>query len=95
MNPIVTKILKLADRGQSASDIAAAVSKSPGYVYSVLREHRPDRQRKAHKTRSDNPRMIAGCTRSGHQAGAHCGGARRVAGVHLQRIEKGGSNLAL
>jgi hypothetical protein len=60
MNPIVTKILKLADRGQSASDIAVTVSKSPGYVYSVLREHRPDRQRKAHKTRSDNPRMIAG-----------------------------------
>jgi hypothetical protein len=60
MNPIVTKILKLADRGQSASDIAAAVSKSPGYVYSVLREHRPDRKRKAHKTRSDKPRMIAG-----------------------------------
>jgi transposase len=58
-NPIVSKILALADRGQSADAIAAAVERSAGYVYSVLREHRPDRPRKVHKTRSDLPRKIA------------------------------------
>lgn len=60
MNPTVVKILKLADADHSASEIAAALEVSAGYVYSVLREHRPNRKRKAHKTRSDKPRMIAG-----------------------------------
>lgn len=59
MNPTVSKILALADRNKSAEEIAIAVAKSPGHVYSVLREHRPNRTRKQHKTRSNKPSQIA------------------------------------
>jgi hypothetical protein len=61
MNPILSKILALADATprQSVAVIAAAVSRSPGHVYAVLRAHRPERPRKVHKTRSDKPHRIA------------------------------------
>lgn len=54
MTTTLTKILALADADPPApvSTIAANLSVSPGYVYGVLREHRPTRKRKAHK-RSD------------------------------------------
>ncbi|MGJ5032341.1 hypothetical protein ACQR1I_36270 [Bradyrhizobium sp. HKCCYLS2038] len=60
-NPTVAKILKRYDAKQeSVQQIADTVGVSLGYVYEVLREHRPGRPRKQHKTRSDNPRMIVG-----------------------------------
>jgi hypothetical protein len=73
MNPTVSKILILADRKMSVEQIAALVSKSAGYVYSVLRTERPDRPRKVHKTRSDLPRKIAALHLAGKEAVAIAG----------------------
>jgi DNA-binding CsgD family transcriptional regulator len=66
-NPTIPKVLALADRSKSVAEIAVELEISPGYVYSVLREHRPDRPRKAHRTRSDKPSRIAML----HLQGAH------------------------
>lgn len=42
------QILNLNDMGESVAEIAALLQKSPGYVYDVLRQHRPARPRKVH-----------------------------------------------
>lgn len=39
-------IVRRSDAGEYPDDIAAAVDCSTGYVYQVLREHRPERARK-------------------------------------------------
>lgn len=38
-------VLARADRGDRVEDIATAADVTIGYVYGVLREHRPDRKR--------------------------------------------------
>jgi hypothetical protein len=58
-------ILARADAGESVVQIAATVEKSAGHVYAVLREHRPDRPRKAREATSDIPRMIRGLSDGG------------------------------
>lgn len=63
---LTDKILTRHDRGEKdVAKIAAALRCSPGHVYSVLREHRPDRARKPRKQTSDVPRMIAGMAKQG------------------------------
>jgi DNA invertase Pin-like site-specific DNA recombinase len=47
------RILTLSDHGNSAPQIAAAESISTGYVYKVLREHRPKRPRKQRAATSE------------------------------------------
>lgn len=69
MNPNETKILKRHDAKQSVADIALHLDMSAGYVYGVLREHRPNRARKARRTTSDLPRMIAGLAKQGIKPG--------------------------
>jgi predicted transcriptional regulator len=65
MTTTLDKILKRHDKGESVATIADALSVSPGWVYALLREHRPKRERKARRTTSDFPRMIAGLHKQG------------------------------
>lgn len=53
-------ILSQHDSGRSVAQIAADTGRSPGYVYMVLREHRPDRQRKPRTRTSEKRRLILG-----------------------------------
>lgn len=66
---MIDQILKRADKGESVAAIATALSVSPGYVYGILREHRPNRPRKARERTSDRPRIIAGLAAQGMAAG--------------------------
>lgn len=52
------EILKRSDRDESVASIAVATGKSPGWIYKVLREHRPNRPRKPRKVTSDLPETI-------------------------------------
>jgi hypothetical protein len=61
----LSKILAAADAGTPVADIAAANKLSAGRVYSILREHRPDRARKARRTTSDIPRKVRGLKAKG------------------------------
>lgn len=61
MNSLTTSILKRHDEGETdAKAIAAAEGVSFGYVYGVLREHRPDRQRKGRTRTSERRTLILG-----------------------------------
>lgn len=60
MTTTLEKILKRCDKGEPVATIAEALDLTPGYVYGVLREHRPKRARKPRKSTSDKPRMIKG-----------------------------------
>lgn len=46
MTDLLHSILKRHDRGEHVAEIAAAEDVGFGYVYGILREHRPDRKRK-------------------------------------------------
>lgn len=52
------RILALSDAGSHPADIATALSVSPSYVYTILREHRPDRERKPRACTSNKPDQI-------------------------------------
>lgn len=67
MTPLIASILSLSDAGQSVAAVSRAVSVSPGYVYGVLREHRPDRQRKPRERTSAKRRLILGLLAQGVQ----------------------------
>jgi hypothetical protein len=58
-------ILARHDADEYADAIAAAEEVSPGYVYGVLREHRPDRTRKPRTRKSEKRRMILGLAAQG------------------------------
>lgn len=61
MSDLVQKILARHDAGEkSVTKIAAAEGVSPGYVYGVLREHRPKRKRKPRERTSEKRRLILG-----------------------------------
>lgn len=53
-------ITRRSDAGESVTDIAAAEGVTPGYVYRILRELRPDRSRKIPGPRSARRPMILG-----------------------------------
>lgn len=53
------EILRLADRDTSVSDIADHLALTPGRVYTVLRQHRPDRPRKSRRETSElRPKIL-------------------------------------
>lgn len=61
MKPLVEAILKQHDDGErNVAVIATAQDVSIGYVYSTLREYRPDRQRKPRTRTSERRRFILG-----------------------------------
>jgi hypothetical protein len=49
-----------ADAGEDADSIAAALHITRGWVYSILRKHRPDRVRKARASTSLMPANVLG-----------------------------------
>lgn len=85
MNPTATKILARHDAGKDAAAIAATLSVSASYVYSVLREHRPDRKRKAHPKRSDEPGIIVGMFDQGHKP-ARIAISRGISRAYVYRV---------
>lgn len=63
MNSLTIDILALHDMGQHAEQIANALKAmkvTRGRVYAVLREHRPDRERKPRRRVSGLPAKIHG-----------------------------------
>jgi hypothetical protein len=60
MNPLVSKILKRHDHGDSVSTIATAEQVSFGHVYSTLRQHRPARPRQPRTRTSKKRKFILG-----------------------------------
>lgn len=65
MNPAVSAILKRHDRGEPVAAIAAAESVSFGYVYGVLRQHRPARARQPRTRTSEKRKLILGLLAGG------------------------------
>lgn len=65
MNDTADKILAMFDSQHHAEQIAAALGVTKGRVYAVLREHRPDRERKPRRRVSALPARIRGY-HSGH-----------------------------
>lgn len=57
---LIEAILARHDGGEHVADIAALEGVSPGYVYGVLREHRPGRKRKPRERTSELRRFILG-----------------------------------
>lgn len=84
----LSAILERHDAGQSADAIAAAECVSAGYVYSTLREHRPDRPRKARRHTSDKPRLIAGLAAQGIKV-ARIAVALGVSAAYVYRHKNG------
>lgn len=69
MNDLIKEILERHDRGETdAKAIADALGKSFGYVYGVLREHRPQRGRKSRTRTSEKRRLILGLLASNIKA---------------------------
>lgn len=58
MNALSEAVLALHDSGQHAEQIANALDVPRGRVYAVLREHRPDRERKPRRRVSGLPAQI-------------------------------------
>lgn len=67
MTPLTASILSLSDQGQHVAAIASSCQVSPGYVYGVLREHRPGRKRKPRERTSEKRRFILGLLAQGIQ----------------------------
>lgn len=65
VNPLVSKILKRHDASESVAAIVAAESVSFGHVYSVLRQHRPARQRQPRTRTSEKRKLILGLLAGG------------------------------
>lgn len=60
MNETANNILARFDSGQDAATIAEALGVTVGRVYAVLREFRPDRERKPRRRTSDKLGKIRG-----------------------------------
>jgi hypothetical protein len=60
MNPLIQSILARHDRGETVEQIRLAEGKGFGYVYSVLREHRPGRERQPRTRTSERRKLILG-----------------------------------
>lgn len=58
MNPRLASILERHDAKETVAAIARAESLSPGYVYGILREHRPERKRAKRTRTSEKPAQI-------------------------------------
>jgi hypothetical protein len=60
MSDLIEAILKRHDEGETVEQIRTAEGVGFGYVYSVLREHRPDRKRQPRTRTSEKRRLILG-----------------------------------
>jgi hypothetical protein len=68
MTTLIQNILARHDAGErNVAVIAEAESVSPGYVYGILRQHRPDRQRKPRERTSKKRKFILGLLAQGIQ----------------------------
>lgn len=59
------KVLTRHDRGEPVATISQALDVTPGWVYQILREHRPKRKRKAQTRVSETRRTIRGLAAQG------------------------------
>lgn len=62
-------ILKRHDRGEHVAEIATAEGVSIGYVYGILREHRPDRARKPRTRTGKKRKAVLGLIAQGLRVG--------------------------
>jgi hypothetical protein len=60
MSDLIKAILKRHDRGETVEQIRQAEGVGFGYVYSVLREHRPERRRQPRTRTSEKRKLILG-----------------------------------
>lgn len=60
MNPLTASILARHDNGETVEQIRIGEGCGFGYVYSVLREHRPDRGRQPRTRTSKKRKLIIG-----------------------------------
>lgn len=65
MNDLIKAILNRHDRGETVEEIRTGEGIGFGYVYSVLREHRPDRARKPRTRTSEKRKLILGLLANG------------------------------
>ena len=65
MNPLTRSILTRHDRSETVATIAANENVSFGYVYGVLREHRPNRPRQPRTRTSERRKLILGLLERG------------------------------
>jgi hypothetical protein len=55
---LVSTIVRMVDKGARIQDICAAVDLKQGAVYTIIREHRPNRARQKHARWSDKRAKI-------------------------------------
>jgi hypothetical protein len=65
MNDLIKAILKRHDRGETVEQIRQAEGCGFGYVYAVLREHRPKRKRQPRTRTSEKRKLILGLLAGG------------------------------
>lgn len=68
MNSLASKILARHDAKQSVQQIATTCQVSFGYVYGILREHRPKRARQPRTRTSEKRKLILGLLAGGIKA---------------------------
>lgn len=61
-------IVQLHDDGKTADEIAKLLHVSLGYVYSILRKERPNRERKEHRRTSEIPAEVVTMFEAGIKA---------------------------
>lgn len=66
-HPQLADILAAADAGTDVATLARTYSLSISATYALLREHRPDRQRKARRRSSEKRDIILGLSAKGHE----------------------------
>lgn len=65
MSDLIKAILERSDRGETVEQIRQAEGVGFGYVYSVLREHRPERKRQPRTRTSEKRKLILGLLAGG------------------------------
>lgn len=65
MNPLIAAILERHDNGETVEQIRQAEGCGFGYVYAVLREHRPERKRQPRTRTSEKRKLILGLLAGG------------------------------
>lgn len=68
MNPLIAAILTRHDAREPVAQIAAFLAVSPGYIYGILRQHRPNRLRQPRTRTSEKRKLILGLLARGYHA---------------------------
>lgn len=68
MNPLAQRILARHDAGEDVATIRAGENVSFGFVYSTLRQHRPNRPRQPRTRTSEKRKLILGLLANGIKA---------------------------